>query len=641
MRHLRATVVCCALALIAGCSGSNDSGSNDSASLGAAEPDICATFWEGAADLREKWSVTANDDPVAGLMLAVSAPDELARFYDKLATVAPDEDLAADLEELSEHFDKSASATDIASDPFAVLAEGFVDGLKISAPYERVDDYLTESCPVPADLAAAAQGQTNAACERLASHEVTAEDSVAELKVFFDDAEASGPSAARPARNLRVAVDQLEPPASLAFEALGRIRFGDTIDLDDTFTELASSAQSECGLDAEALAGSVSSLLSSIGPAPGRHLTPNLFGRTCSEQEGPYLVAPFAALYGCDGHLDLLDLDTGVIKQIDSPPTNFVDFLPNRRGVWTSAITEHPAEGLEPFTWSATVRFVDFESGAAKTLTYVDHHPGQETTSTTPYSQVAYADADRVVVSLPGDDPSNPERTLRMLQWDGTVVSEHTFEDRSGFDFETIDGPSLFIQPGFDFTGGVLNLTSGELTTPTVTGLGLQRGMCPESDIIFEGAPDPDQIVASRVSGSGGAITKLGTIDRNAVVFGDGSLVETDQSFEYRDFEGVLRWSLDKNAVNGVNVVFGRLVATNTSGVDIVVDPTTGTEATGLGGDVTRFLSSVVANASSGLRLFTLDLADDVILIDQESDMVISDSDDVLTTMKLSDLCPG
>lgn len=634
--HGPASAVITVSLLLGACtdSGSSDdatdrpAGSEDSGADG-----FCDVWWESAVDLRGRWSETSNEDPVASLLLLISAPNDLARHFERAAGVAPEE-IRGDLQALAEHFDEALDdAGDLVGDPLSFLVGSVVSGAGVAGSFERVDSYVSENCPVPADLAGAAGATTSAACERVTATDVDATSNVDDLVEFLADAEAATPEAVEASRSLRSAVLELDPPARFGFEALGRLRFED-FDVDGTFAELVSAAVDACAVRTEddPLTGSggtddlIADLLDSIGPRPDQQLSVALYGR-CDSQR---LLAPNSSIYACGNTIESVDLDTGQVTVLNATmPTR--GFRPDGRGGWNLDITEHPASGLAEPAWSASVSYVDFSTGEGRSLTLVDHRPGvSPLTPNGPYLEVVYADEVAVVVvSQPTDDDSFKLVTARA--WDGSTLGERRADGYYALISPVIlDGPSIaFVgyQPSLLF-----DAHTGEVVLESVDGfLGAGVTECPDGDFVFD--DDTDEVF--RVSGTPSTVTPLGISVAQGQRIGAGLLTRDEGGYAFLGHDGTELWSLPETVVTDAQVVFGWIVARNLSGENVVVDPRTGAEAA-----VPPTLASLLTTIYSG-RSSMSGSSVSIELIDPASDTVfVGRGGSQIERLLLSDMCP-
>lgn len=121
---------------------------------GASVEDYCDTFYGEGSALRESFqeasdNAAASSDPFAGLGTALSAPQELATFFDKLADNSPD-DIKPDVEVLRDEFQEiNDNMAENAMNPFGGLLNAFLSSATTSGSYNRVNTYTLENCGPP------------------------------------------------------------------------------------------------------------------------------------------------------------------------------------------------------------------------------------------------------------------------------------------------------------------------------------------------------------------------------------------------------------------------------------------------------------------------------------------------------------
>lgn len=623
-RALGGVALALAVAIIAGCTGGGKGNGDGAADVGSAAGNggkvaaFCADWWSGATKMRERWSTTANTDPVASLLLLVSAPSDLGVLFDRLKPSAPAE-IKPDVEVLARHFhDTASSGASVVRDPLAFLVGGLTSGAAVSASFGRFDDYVQKNCPVPAELSAASMSTTSQACERVTSTKVDASSPPADLMRFLEDAEAASAAAAPPSRKLRSALRELDPSPRFGFEGLGRLRFKG-FDLDSTFTGLLESAITAC---AKGGSGTTpSDLLESIAPRPGPKVSSTLYGRC--KQLG--LMAPHHQTFACDSHIEIVDLKTGLIDVTDLTPTT--DQREDGRGGWNLQIVDHPASGLTEPTWSATLNYVDYIGRKPFRVNVVDRARGTKGTV-----RVAWADADRVAVVI--ESPIVDIPVLKVFKSDGSLILERPGTTDTAFGTSVpVDGPGLVFagyRPSVIIdltTGAVVGDAANSFYRPALT-------VCPDADYMeldekwfkLSGAP----LTVNPISG---------VPDRDRIVR-DGYLATREGANVFFGLDGTRRWSIPETIVGAysINVIFGWIVATNLSNQQLVVDPATGTEAAGLSADTAAFLKRLHAEKGPYDR-DGIPALPSVKVVDHRADMVIEETNGTVAFHKLSALC--
>lgn len=618
--------------LLAACSGGGrDEPAEEVTDSRESGADFCTIWWDRTSGLRGRWSETANADPVASLLLLIGAPGELARFFDRTAREAPDE-IVDDLEALSEHFDRSVERSgEAVRDPLAFLVGGLASGAAVSGSFERVNDYVTTNCPVPAELAASASARTSAACQRVTATKVDESSSVDEFTEFLDDAEATGLEAAEPARKLRSAIRSLDPEARFGFEALGRLRFPGAskprVDVDAAFRRLIAVTLQTCAVTGGT---SAEELLEQVGPRPGLVVTDSLYGR-CGTRR---FLGPSSAIYTCDDHEEVVDLETGIIDVLERTPpaTGGSGVLPDGSGAWQLDIVTHPAQGLEQPAWSATVSFVDYRKKNRQTVALVDHRSGSAPTEpNAPRFSVVYADPARIVTAE--RDPSDSGVSyLTVRTWDGAEIARHRGEG-----YEAFVSPVILDGPSVAFTGYrpslLLDVTTGEAELRPDGFVRTHPTYCPDGDIL---TVDDDEVF--RVSGTPAVLKSLGA-PRGAAI-GDGFLSSDQEGFAYIAADGSVKWTIPRTIATDIEVVFNWLVATNRSGAVVLVDRDTGREATSVSNETSRLVRRLHEDAGSYPDSEGRPSISSLELVDPSTDTVIFQDDGTsFSRHRLSDLC--
>lgn len=119
--------------VVAGCSSSRGSAPKPSTDA------LCSTY---AAEV-EKFAGAFGKSPLGDLIALLSAPNDLAVAFDKMARVAPDE-IRSDVEALRDTFREQAKSSPTLN--AGALLEGLLRGAGASGSFTRVDDWLTGNC---------------------------------------------------------------------------------------------------------------------------------------------------------------------------------------------------------------------------------------------------------------------------------------------------------------------------------------------------------------------------------------------------------------------------------------------------------------------------------------------------------------
>lgn len=110
---------------------------------------FCRALEKLEAEAREKGeeiSTVGDDDPIAGILLAIGALGDFPRDLKRLAKKAP-ERMEEDLKAVADAVEESnESAADAISNPLGTLARLFLSSLLVSNSVRRIDDYARDSC---------------------------------------------------------------------------------------------------------------------------------------------------------------------------------------------------------------------------------------------------------------------------------------------------------------------------------------------------------------------------------------------------------------------------------------------------------------------------------------------------------------
>ena len=619
-----------------GCTGDDPDPPSDAdteqAELGVAvdveadQPDVsdetsrfCDAWWDEVTTLRARWSTTATNDPLASTLLMISAPNDLARLFERLEPAAPDA-ISGDVQTLVQHFDSTAPTGDAVGDPLGFLVSGVASGLAVSGSFERVDAYLLAECEVPAEFAASGSARTLEACEVLTAIDVDSQSDVDALLAYLAETEATGPGAAIPARLLRNAVLELDPPARFGFEALGRLRFSGDVDLDLEFPRLIDEVRSACANGAIDQS-SVDRFLDGIGPRPGEMPSSALYGRC----ESPSLLAPGSATYDCDGVLEIVELASGVVEPTDLPyPQRLAD---DGRGGWTLQIEEHPAAGLQEPAWSASVVHVDIVGRSTAAVVVVDSRPGLPGREPV---RVVHADPRRIV-TVQAASESGDGVSAMVWSTDGALLGEHPVSDARSSTVTLNDLAVLYT--GRD--SFLLDIESAGVLAEADRFFTDVEGQCPGHDA-FRDSGGALRVEWRRPVGSPTTVEELGELPTPVVlgVLDDGYLFQNrGDSFDFVGFDGSVRWSLPTSIAGRAEVRFGWVIVRNQSGEYIVVDPTTGEEADTLAARTAELLRDLsLADITTSLRVEHVDPVEGVVFVREQRQ---------LDSYDLAELCPG
>jgi hypothetical protein len=107
----------------------------------------CQTFYQQGSQIRSEFSNSgASSDPLATIADLFSVPVQLANFFQKLASVAPDS-IEPDVQDLQNAFQQEANSlgNDI-TDPLGGLASGIAESLEYAPAWNAVNNWTESNC---------------------------------------------------------------------------------------------------------------------------------------------------------------------------------------------------------------------------------------------------------------------------------------------------------------------------------------------------------------------------------------------------------------------------------------------------------------------------------------------------------------
>jgi hypothetical protein len=435
-------------------------------------------------------------------------------------------------------------------------------GLSNQTAFDNVDSYAQARCGTPvfalASLAAAEgdSHEAEAVSTVLCPDITTTVDVGADRRELLTALEAAEQYIPGVAGELLAAIETLDPAASTAMAALGRLRWRDGVDPDTAIARADSQVWDECGV--RLLADDFVSVFKELGPRPVAAAT----GALASYQLGSYdpecpgatferYEADTISFWGCRDTSFLLDLTTGAV----TPVSGYV----GHSGSFKIDLTydETPAEGLS----AAGMRF---------TLTREGHY-GWDTLKEWDLDGVSWqqlqmaANARGHILLREGTD-----RAL-MYDVDGNLVDQMETDDIYDVAFsEVFDG----VYASMDI---LANLHTGQLSSHSFRdGLDSykeERDLCRSSQLVR--SRDGNAIVTLRADGTLDARSVSSELRRGAPL---GSGVFNDYH-ELRSDSGEILWEFDFDVVDRWVVFDGQLVVQNHSGQVVGVETESGMEA--------------------------------------------------------------
>ena len=112
----------------------------------------CHTFYQQGTQLRNQWQgvdKNMNQDPLGGLLSAVTIPSQLATFFGQLDTVAP-LSIEPDVAQIQQAFQQEVNnaGRDI-TNPIAGLIGGFASSFETAPALTAVNNWTNTNCGPP------------------------------------------------------------------------------------------------------------------------------------------------------------------------------------------------------------------------------------------------------------------------------------------------------------------------------------------------------------------------------------------------------------------------------------------------------------------------------------------------------------
>lgn len=551
---------------------------------------------------------TASADRSAGAQLALllSNIDSTNRMLDDLADVAPDEiadDMTSVVEAWNEQFDAVSEA---AGDPKGAFGALLVSALLSAGSFERVDIWSRANCGSGVfEVAATSVG--NSPCEWLPSG---GDPDIAMAESFDSSAAALRvvesleliaervPDASTAANDLLDAIRDQDPPATRAREALGRLRYDTTIDGDALLRSVSDSVQELCFVPAFVEPGA-DYFNAGPFPQPGGSIdqTTNLWDICGASGQGDPIADESVYFPNCSA---TVHLPTGTVTWLTPPPRRTANqsTYESVRGPATTYrpyIQITPAAGLDPEQRELVIEAQSLLSAESpKSLAVPQLEEGElpdfEFLSFTP---------NRALLHIRSTDRFDSFGYVTLLDLDLQEVAR--IDTGPGVDVEvsqvTESVVALFVADGAFSSDGPERRLLLDMRTGAINELdpaGGRRTEVWESECrdraVFEITDSGVEYLVLEQD-EGVRIESLVLADngprepvRPDVLFG-----EIDGVTGATDSLGTPLWTLDRSDL-GVRAAGGWIVAVNTEGEQLILDPRTGDLVDSLPSDVTSAL---------------------------------------------------
>lgn len=619
LRRWGAVAVMVALvAGVAGCSGTSRS-----------EDAFCGELRKSAAALDAQTAGAGDDLGSQAAMILENLSDFNAMLH-RLDDRAPDE-IRSDMRLVVEAWDEQAEAMEDAADnPLGALSGALTNGIMAASSMEAVDRYAKDHCGrvifggLLSDGSGGGGGsgdggrEVSAACpDTPGSTPVLASDTTfSAFTSTLDGLKDIGKDVKRQVKKLEEAFDDLSPEPLYALEALGRLAFdGGSSAGAGGLAALDTAIEARCGRAAFGPA------LENLQPArPQRSgdrvlVGSSMYGTPCAGgggmlSSGIEPAAPFSQLFYCPDAFVVVDLEDGTPRWFDvsqEAAGTIVDA--GDRAVWLQR-TEKPASGVNPVLTSVTLHIQPLDGDDPFTVPIVKDNP----------------------------KPMADVRDDVVLAWRGRIVTLEEHLDESGSDLVVRDGHGKelarfdlereglcgdCVQPASSGVSdqqvaeGLLMLSSGrpsvaldiqaaKLVRFDTDDLDFVRNeVCWDRGFLYDFEPAGDAIGVRLFSGAPGV--KVGgrvrwaysndvQLDVGVPRAGVVVVHPLDGGLQGRGTDGRVLWTIGSDVAANWEVIGGWVRILNRSDQAVIVDPTTGKEATGLSSDVTDALAALAQN---------------------------------------------
>ena len=443
---------------------------------------------------------------------------------------------------------------------------------------------------------------------------------------------------------IETAIEAESPAPTGSIEALARARW-QHLDVNAALSALSTSATTVCG--GELLGSEAQSSFSNELPAPASNGAVKLPGgedndtsswptARCKASSNLGYASPEIAVYSCDEGAVTVDLASGSTYVLsDLLPAAEIKAgqrltLAGDHLAWvTVALT--PASGLTKASWTSTLHIIDMTGAkVAERVLQTEHHTVASSGAPTGVSAIVDSGDDWLLLSyVSSTDPY----TYSLTNATGELLGSAKYRDGDdhpepvgvidlGLEpHEYIDEATGKIHP----YGGSDRYNGSEVVNDGGCGTDMIAGSEPG---FFDENPPPDTVEHFVHGASGLTVGKAsvktmfsGTDLRAGDVVAltpKGVLLSgfTEGHWTFYNFAGTKLWTLGAPVVSVTNAA-GHIVALNTSGEQIVIDPTTGQKAM-LPTQVEEALDSLAPASQQGeppAKIVLVDPASDSMLI--------------------------
>ncbi len=635
---------------------------------------VCHVWDTSAVALHNKYAKDAQSgNGLESFLDVITAPNDLATLMDQMSAVAPT-NIEPDFQALADAFHKASSVSggDI-TDPLGAIASGLINGLAVSGSEQRVNSYLEANCAGSPGIGGGGSSGSSSVASSIqgclsggATDEEDGESPMAalltgattsdsatlrsSLSTLMTDLNRLSSSKSRSlssdAQKLSKQIQEESPTPGSALEALGRLRFaGDNPDAE--LAAIDSSYTSSCNR-VSAFGSDALAAFKAVTPAPnpsgGVIPGSNVYG-ACEDGSFSEVVEPLTLVYTCGTSIDLVNGTTGAVAGSGNflPNTENPSFqLAGQRAVWVTTDVS-PAQGLTIPTWGVTLHIRDLSGNNIGDVVVVS--PQDEQNGQSGQSQLLYADSNVIIVSV--ESPDDQSNQLYFYTPDGKL-SASTPNNVEGADFDTgepvtsemvelsASGPAAVYS-----TSGALVDDSGDISTDQGCGSNAVVSILNANE--GDSNQGYDRLTDSP---SGPVVTHLGASalpEDNDPSLGErlptltGIVPEGIVSKRFNGdvvlyrWDGSIGWTISSQVASDVTVVGGWVVIQNQSNQDVVVDPSTGEQASGLSDELQNVLQSEEGGEDPGNIVEIADPA--------ANEVVVRTSDNVIHRFTYTQFC--
>ena len=436
------------------------------------------------------------------------------------------------------------------------------------------------------------------------------------------------------ASRLAAQLDSEKPAPGSSVEALARLRFLGYSPGEDLASLDSAYEQSGCG-DGSLFGSQALSSFQGILPAPssdgGIQISDDttqatVYGVAC---KGPgEAIAPFSLVFLCGKSVEVVDGKTGAVRESPdvfpdtgvglSGPDYCISTCDDTGGptdvqfsgdhaAWAS-VDVTPAQGLSPPSWSISLHVRTLAGADVADAVIVASQAEQDGKSGAVQSLVGREGG----FALDTIGPGGAVGTF-LLSPNGTPTSQSP-QPGSGSGFVTSEiaqvGTTLYDYVSGSFwsppsTADSIITVRADCGTDALIKSGVSGEPDTSSDTFEHVSVAPAGASFTRIPGTSSSLGFYSNYSRVIGVVPEGVVngPDSDGSYEFVKWDGSIAWTLSPQVVTHVKVVGGWVVAVNQSGNYVVVDPSTGEQATTVSAGTMRLVEEAAGNQTNGVGL--------------------------------------